>query len=252
MARQSNIFKLKGTIGDATFYKTQDGYMIREKGGIEGDRIKTDPRFQRTRENMTEFGYSGRMGKMIRNAFKPMLNRSTDNRFTGRLVRNIMDVLKTDETSVRGKRNLLAGDVTLLQGLEFNARVPLSVVFTIPFSVAVDRVTGAVTAEITNFIPENQVLFPHGATHCKPVLAAATIDFATGAVNMTSNEGAPFTNGADEMPASSLSCNVSANTTLPVFVVLCAFFYQEVNGTLYMLRSGGFNAISLIKVDAIA
>lgn len=226
--------------------------MIREKGGVEADRIKSDPKFQRTRENMSEFGYSGRMGKYIRNAFKPMLNRSADNRFASRLVRNIMDVLKTDTTSVRGARNLLAGDVALLQGLEFNARVPLSVVFTIPHIVGVDRVSGAVTAELSSFIPENQVLFPSGATHCKAVLAAATIDFATGTFSMTSDEGVAFTNGADELPGSSLSCTVAANTTLPVFVVLCAFFYQEVNNKQYMLRSGSFNAISLIKVDNIA
>ena len=34
MAKQKGIIKLKGTIGDITFYKTQDGYLAREKGGI--------------------------------------------------------------------------------------------------------------------------------------------------------------------------------------------------------------------------
>ena len=32
MARQKGIIKLKGTIGDITFYKTQDGHLAREKG----------------------------------------------------------------------------------------------------------------------------------------------------------------------------------------------------------------------------
>ena len=31
MARQKGIIKLKGTIGDITFYKTQDGHLAREK-----------------------------------------------------------------------------------------------------------------------------------------------------------------------------------------------------------------------------
>ena len=35
MARQKGIIKLKGTIGDITFYKTKDGYLAREKGGID-------------------------------------------------------------------------------------------------------------------------------------------------------------------------------------------------------------------------
>ncbi len=50
MARQKGIIKLKGTIGDISFYKTTDGHLAREKGGVEKDRIMNDPAFQRTRE----------------------------------------------------------------------------------------------------------------------------------------------------------------------------------------------------------
>lgn len=39
MANQGGIIKLKGTVGDITFYKTQDGYLAREKGGVEAGRI---------------------------------------------------------------------------------------------------------------------------------------------------------------------------------------------------------------------
>ncbi|MCC6760406.1 MAG: hypothetical protein IT252_04285, partial [Chitinophagaceae bacterium] len=48
MARQKGIIKLDGTIGGITFYKSQDGYLAREKGGVEGDRIANDPSFART------------------------------------------------------------------------------------------------------------------------------------------------------------------------------------------------------------
>jgi hypothetical protein len=34
MARQKGIIKLKGKIGDLSFYKTQDGHLAREKGGV--------------------------------------------------------------------------------------------------------------------------------------------------------------------------------------------------------------------------
>lgn len=51
MARQKSIIKLDGTIGDITFYKSKDGYLAREKGGVPADRIRNDPAFQRTREN---------------------------------------------------------------------------------------------------------------------------------------------------------------------------------------------------------
>ena len=54
MAKQTGIIKLKGTIGDISFYKTTDGHLAREKGGVDGNRIANDPAFQRTRENGSE------------------------------------------------------------------------------------------------------------------------------------------------------------------------------------------------------
>jgi hypothetical protein len=75
MARQKGIIKLKGTIGDITFYKTQDGHLAREKGGIDASRIKTDPAFQRTRENGSEFGRAGKAGKVLRTALTRVIFR---------------------------------------------------------------------------------------------------------------------------------------------------------------------------------
>ena len=85
MARQKGLIKLDGTIGGITFYKTQDGYLAREKGGVDGDRIANDPNFQRTRENGAEFGAAGKAGRMLRTAFRNVLASSADNRMVGRL-----------------------------------------------------------------------------------------------------------------------------------------------------------------------
>ncbi len=72
MARQKGIIKLKGTIGGITFYKTQDGHLACEKGGIDSERIANDPAFQRTRENGEEFGRVGKAGKLLRTALRPL------------------------------------------------------------------------------------------------------------------------------------------------------------------------------------
>ena len=62
MSEQKGIIKIKGTVGDLTFYKSQDGFLVREKGGVEKERIANDPAFVRTRENGKEFGASGNAG----------------------------------------------------------------------------------------------------------------------------------------------------------------------------------------------
>src|SRR5690554_250220 len=89
MARQKGIIKLTGKIGDLSFYKSKDGYLAREKGGVDGERIKNDPAFVRTRENGSEFGLAATAGKTLRNAFRPMMMRAADNRITSRLTRLI-------------------------------------------------------------------------------------------------------------------------------------------------------------------
>ena len=63
MAKENSILMLQGNIGNFSFYKTKDGHLAREKGGIDASRIASDPAFQRTRENGSEFGRAGKAGK---------------------------------------------------------------------------------------------------------------------------------------------------------------------------------------------
>lgn len=80
MARQTGIIKLKGTLGDISFYKSSDGHLARTKGGVDANRIANDPAFQRTRENGSEFGRAGKGGKVIRNAIRVLLQNAKDKR----------------------------------------------------------------------------------------------------------------------------------------------------------------------------
>lgn len=155
MARQKGIIKLKGTIGDITFYKTQDGHLAREKGGIDAQRIATDPAFQRTRENGSEFGRAGKAGKILRTALRPLLLNSADSRMVSRLTQSMVKVIQADTTSVRGLRNVIDGEAELLFGFEFNIRGKLGTSLFAPFTATIDRVAGTLDADLASFIPSN-------------------------------------------------------------------------------------------------
>ena len=120
MARQASTIKVDGTIGDLTFYKSGGTFFVKQKRAVSGNRIKNDPRFVRTRENMNEFGHAGQTGKALRDGFRLLLDRASDSRVTSRLVARLMDVLKTDSTNVRGERKVFNGNLSLLRGFEFN------------------------------------------------------------------------------------------------------------------------------------
>ena len=162
MARQKGIIKLKGTIGDITFYKTQDGHLAREKGGIHASRIKSDPAFQRTRENGSEFGRAGKAGKILRTALRALLLNSADGRMVSRLTQKMVKVIQADTISVRGLRNVIDGEAELLAGFEFNIRGQLGTSLFAPFVGAIDRVTGEITTDLDPFVPANMIAAPSG------------------------------------------------------------------------------------------
>jgi len=142
MARQRGIIKLKGTIGDITFYKTQDGHLAREKGGIDASRIKSDPAFQRTRENGAEFGRAGAAGKILRTSLRALLLNSADSRMVSRLTQRMMKVIQADAVNERGLRNVIDGEAELLTGFEFNIRGKLGTSLYAPFTTNIDSVQG--------------------------------------------------------------------------------------------------------------
>src|ERR1044071_8134387 len=110
MAQQKGIIPLQGTLGNITFYKSKDGFMAREKGGLDANRIANDPAFQRTRENGAEFGRAGRAGKLLRAALPALIQNISDGRMIARMVKEMMKVIKADTTNPRGYRNVIDGD----------------------------------------------------------------------------------------------------------------------------------------------
>jgi hypothetical protein len=44
---------------------------------------------------------------------------------------------------------------------------------------------------------------------------------------------------------------VTANSTHPLFLLLCIQFFQEVNGVQYPLKNGAFNALNIVKVEGV-
>jgi hypothetical protein len=251
MARQKGIIKLKGTIGDITFYKTQDGHLAREKGGIDASRIKNDPAFQRTRENGSEFGRAGKAGKILRTALRVLLLNSADGRVVSRLTQAMVKVIQADTISERGLRNVIDGEAELLIGFEFNIRGKLGTSLFAPYVGTIDRVSGDISVDLDSFIPANMIAAPGGTTHFKIISAGAEIDFEAETFVSTNSETAilPW-----DMTATAVISHVNPvtpNSTKPLFLALGVEFYQQVNGQMYPLKNGSYNPLALVSVSGL-
>ncbi len=249
MARQKGIIKLKGTIGDITFYKTQDGHLAREKGGIDASRIKNDPAFQRTRENGSEFGRAGKAGKVLRTALRALLLNSADGRMVSRLTKQMIKVIQADTISERGLRNVIDGEAELLSGFEFNIRGKLGTSLFAPFEGVIDRVNGEVRVDLVSFIPTNMIAAPSGTTHYKIISAGAEIDFENETFIEAHSETAVLPWDAVPTAVVNHSNSVTPDSTKPLFLALGIEFFQEVNGQMYALKNGAYNPLAIVVVD---
>ncbi len=250
MARQKGVLKFQGQMGGVSFYKTQqDGFLAREKGGVDADRIKNDPNFERTRENGAEFGRAGAGGKLLRTALRALLLNTADSRMTSRLTREMVKVIQADVTNTRGKRNVIDGEAELLIGFEFNENGKLSRTFFAPFVPAIDRVAGTLSVQVPAYIPGNMVGAPQGATHCKLIAASVEIDFEAGTYVVNSSTSAEIVLDQHNEAALTLSNAVTPASTHPLFVAFGIEFYQSVNGVFYPLKNGVYNALALVAVD---
>lgn len=251
MARQKGIIKLKGTIGDITFYKTKDGHLAREKGGIDASRIASDPAFQRTRENGSEFGRAGKAGKTLRTALRTLLINSADNRMVSRLTQSMVKVIQADVVNERGLRNVIDGEAELLVGFEFNINGKLGTTLFAPFVGAIDRVAGEITVDLASFIPANMIAAPSGTTHFKIISAGAEIDFEAEVFVTTNSETAILPWDMTPTVAINHLNAVTPNSTKPLFLALGVEFYQEVNGRMYPLKNGSYNPLALVQVSGL-
>lgn len=251
MARQSGIIPLKGTIGNITFYKSGDGYLAREKGGIDAKRIATDPAFQRTRENGAEFGRAGSASKILRTAFRHLVQHATDRLMTSRLTRQMMLVIKADATNERGRRNVIDGEAVLLEGFDFNVNGKLSSTLFAPYTATIDRVAGTLLINLPSFVPANMIQAPSGTTHFKIVSAGAAIDFENKQFETDTQQTGILPWDATATAVINLSNAVTANSSNPLLLVLGIEFIQQVNGDMYPLKNGAFNALCVVKVEGV-
>ena len=249
MASQTGLIKIKGTLDNVNFYKTKDGDLARMKTSVDGDRIKNDPAFERTRENNVEFGNSATSGKIMRDAVRIMALNAADGRVTSRLTKIMSQVKNLDSTSARGDRNVAQGfqdpnALLLLKGFEFNKEALLSTILYKPYNV--NTTTGEVS--IVDLQPQTDVVWPQGATHISLTCGFAGVDFASGdkELEMSNTVNLPI-----DMVTTSVTLTPSGTPSVAGvnMYLLKIEFFQEVNGVQYTLKNGAYNALKVIEVQ---
>lgn len=250
MAKQASFLKFEGRIEDLSFYKGADGvHYVRAKSGVSKDRIMNDPAFLRTRENTTEFGHVAQCGKFFRRALQDLIFDVKDRTRVPRMVRVLTAVKNQDLISVRGQRKVENGIQTpqgkaVFELFDFNQNAKLDLVLKVSHSLN----TTMGTLSIPNFNPEQHVSQPQGTTHVGFQAGHLRFDFSSDAFEMelSNKMDMPIQNTVNPI---TLTWSNTATGSGRDYYFLKVSFYQEVNGTLYTLHNGAFNALQLIAIE---
>jgi len=258
MAIQKGHIKYVGTLGDVRHFKIKGlpEYYAGLKGGPSGDQVLTDPVFERTRENMNEFGGCAKAGKSVRTAFSSLMDKMADSQVTGRLTSIMKKINLEDQSEARGYRAILISQQRqYLQGLQFDKSLNFDSIITAPFSVTHVVARNEATLDLAAFNPLSAVVAPAGATHFRLVNALGVIsDFEynsnTGTyepIDATNNEKSVVAYSA-YLPLDAAAAAQSIVATLagaPTLtnddsVIQCVGieFYQQVGANYYLFSSG--------------
>ena len=238
------IVQFTGSFNSLSFYELNGRIVVRKTGGFNGEAIKTQDNYLRTRENASQFGHCSKAGKVLRRALFPYLNTIRVPYLHNRVVSLLTGIVKCDVVSERGNKKVAVGLGTdagkiLMNGFNFNKNVSLASV--VPMDYEIELGEGRFV------IPDfdvKQVIFPTGATHISLQFMLLRFDFD--ALDYQLKTSAPYVvaKGSTVSPCV-LTAELVAGTGSLLGLVFVEFF-QEVNGEPYGLEGCALQVVGIV------
>jgi len=246
MGKLKGLFQITGSVGNLTFCQTRTGIIVRQKSGINKQRIRTDGAFKRTREWNEEFGRAGRYCKIITNAFPDIISECNDRTVRGRLMSILLKAIKADTVSKRGERHLTPEGIKLLEAFEFNQAKKLCDVLREKVILNYNKKKRIVTARVKPFVSVQGISMPQNAAYYKIAIKVACIDLEKGETFKTESNTFFLDTKAKVRRVIPLTCQLSEVGNIQVWVVMSVQFFSLVNGQYYAKQSS--TAASILKV----
>lgn len=219
----------------------------KRKPTVSAYRVLTDPVFERSRENMSEFGRASHANSVLRRAHAILLKQVADRYVSGRLTQIMWNILLSDTVNGRGERTIQQGELSILEGFNFNMHTHLHQALRTHWEVTIDPLHTEVLIDLPTLIPRAMIDASSGADFYTLTGIAHPIDFAEEPFPyepVTTDFRAVYKSDPE---AIQLKCPLSESNGHPIVVSLGIFFYRYINGTFSMVDKKR-NALAVIKV----
>jgi hypothetical protein len=229
MAKNHGPIQLSGTIGELTFYRTRNGFFVRQKSSSPGKSLESSARQQAQR---AAFGDAMRAANTVRHHLLPFIGMCKSSDMRLRLNRLLLQAAHLYKITPREECNGSGLVLSLLQGFEFNNTTSLFTALHASIESSFDRDTGLASVSVGAFVAEAVLKYMAGVTHMRISIAAAAINFTTREAQKQFLDGDYLPVGQQPAGALTLSVSLPPNLADPVLLLLKLQYFQEVNGDM--------------------
>lgn len=177
MAKIQSPFKIRGSVGDMTYFVNEYGQQIKEKGGPTAWQVQHLERFTNTRHNAAEWKRATAASRLVRHALGNLLHSVNNMRLSGRMNKPLLAAIKDDLIHDYGERVVSAGNLSKLSGFEFNHKLLLEDALPLNIENCFSLEAGKLALDVPAFRIRKKKGIPKGATHYRLVSCILSIDF---------------------------------------------------------------------------
>jgi len=249
MAKQVGTHSLRGSIGDVTYFQNAFGLLAKEKSGPSRSMVLKDRRFALTRANSAEFKGAIAASKLVRDAFRPLLQTVKNVRLNGRMNGVFSKMVKSDATHGRGQRIVSAGSVVMLKGFEFNGEHTLKDKLRVSYKASISAAKGIMQVKMDPFVPKKAIKdVPAGATHFRIESGGAAVDFTKKRFSNTEGSTPLLKIDGKLTKPVCLEYAIKGASGESLILAVGIVFYKMVDGREVKIKGGALKVVEVKEV----
>ncbi|MDF2191191.1 hypothetical protein [Paraflavitalea sp. CAU 1676] len=249
MAKYSSVLTIRGTIDDLTFRLTPEGKIVGSKTGPTREQVLQSDKFALTRRNASEFKRAIQDATLLRRALSDALNGVRCTTLNGHMNGLLHSIATTDPIQDYGDRCAAAGNLSLLNGFEFNKQLSLDTALGVQAEHSLRADSRMAKVQIPRFVAYKRKSYPAGATHFRFVHALV-------ALNFTSNIYSRCIQYSELLPLSRKTPDaISFEAAVPgkagdlLIQVLGIELFRFFNGKSVLVKGGALKIVEAAKVS---
>ncbi|MDF2188606.1 hypothetical protein [Paraflavitalea sp. CAU 1676] len=176
MARYYGPVEIRGSIGGMTYYTNEEGRFAKEKSSPRKHRMKHGEEFMVSRRYSSEFRGATAVTQQLCAAMGNLKKGVRSMRQSSRITAWLLGVAHTDPVSDWGERKVWLGDLSQLQGFDFNHQLALDDALPVNLWNSCRVEAGKAIVQMPGFRLRRKKMVPKDATHFRMVSAVIYLD----------------------------------------------------------------------------